>query len=153
MNSSADLARLCCDPFDSTIEFVELAPERYGKSVMWWSPRRNLRLRGRDTLLAYLLAMRRAMEELACERVRAWLTDTRGVDESVVTFTYRGNGIAGLAAVEGARIELARVRVLTIEAGVIAAEECLETWTVLADIADGSLARADGSPWAIRQIR
>lgn len=55
----------------------------------------------------------------------------RLITEYCVRFVYAGDGIEGLSLAAGDRVELERLRILCMAGRRIAAETCIETWTVL----------------------
>ena len=52
-------------------------------------------------------------------------------DEFVARFCYAGDGIDRVDLRPGAEVELERLRILTLNNGLVTLETAIETWTVL----------------------
>jgi hypothetical protein len=119
-------------------QVIARATARYLPDVQWTAPRRGLSIRGRDALVALLCSEAAAMHGAQLQPLRTARTGAGLVEESSIRFVYAGTGIAGLPLAAGARVELGRVRLITLRHGRIAEEACIETWS--------ALPAADGSP-------
>jgi hypothetical protein len=126
------------DPVSLALQWLQqpgdwplVAAALYDAAVCWRAPARGLLIEGRDAVLAQLRDDARrfaAAEQVVLRRVVA---GERLIDESVLTFIYPADGIAGVELTAGDRIELKRTRLLSFAGGLIVDELNLETWTVL----------------------
>lgn len=103
----------------------------YAPGVVWEAPRRGLTWVGRDKVVEKLLREAAAMQGLQFTRLRQSAQDARLIDEFVARFIYSGEGIDNLQLPGGAQVELQRLRILTLEDGMVVAETAIETWTAL----------------------
>jgi hypothetical protein len=103
----------------------------YAPDVVWAAPRREVIWVGREQVVHKLLQEAAAMQGLQFTRLRQNACDSRVIDEFVARFTYAGTGIDRLDAPAGARMELQRLRILTLADGLVKLETAIETWTAL----------------------
>lgn len=119
------------DTLDFPIALVARIREQYAPDVVWEAPRRGIVWSGRDQVLAGLLREAAAMGDLCHTQVRLAVRDGQVTDEFVARFTCRGAGIERMDLPQGARVELVRLRILSIEDGLVTQETAIETWTLL----------------------
>lgn len=103
----------------------------YAPDVVWAAPRRGVTWTGRDQVVQKLLQEAAAMQDLQFTRLRQNAAEGRIIDEFVARFTYAGEGIDRLDLPAGARVELQRLRILTVADGLVRMETAIETWTEL----------------------
>lgn len=112
--------------------------ELYAPEVRWLAPRRNLSRQGRELVTASLQREAESMQVIDFSRVRRLAGSTKIIDEYAVRFIYAGQGIDGVSFAAGDHVELERLRVLTLDQGLVNCETCIETWTLLARRATSS---------------
>ncbi len=103
----------------------------YAPGVVWAAPRRGITWVGRDQVVEKLLREAAAMRNLQFTRLRQNSGEARIIDEFVARFTYGGEGIDNLDLPAGARVELQRLRILTLADEMVMLETAIETWTAL----------------------
>lgn len=104
---------------------------QYAPNVIWEAPRRGITWIGRDAVLAQLLREAAAMQNMRFTRLRQVVGDVQITDEFVARFCYAGDGIDRVDLRPGAEVELERLRILTLNNGLVTLETAIETWTVL----------------------
>lgn len=120
------------DPgLESLLVALEATRDLYTPDVIWTAPRRGIAWHGRDQVMRGLLREAAAMCDAELTVLGRRGGDERVIDEYCVRFLYAGDGIEGVPLRAGDRVELERVRVLGLHGAQIAAETCIETWTVL----------------------
>lgn len=103
----------------------------YAPDVVWAAPRRGVTWVGREQVVQKLLQEAAAMQGLQFTRLRQNACDGRVIDEFVARFCYAGEGIERLELPAGTRVELQRLRILTLADGLVKLETAIETWTAL----------------------
>lgn len=120
------------DPgLDSLLAAVGATREMYTHDVTWSAPRRGVSWQGRTRVLRGLLEEAAAMCDAELTMLGRRGGGERLITEYCVRFVYAGDGIEGLSLAAGDRVELERLRILCMAGRRIAAETCIETWTVL----------------------
>ena len=110
---------------------IESLWEVYADGVRWIAPRRGVERVGREAVIRGLLKEAASMREPFFTHLRRSQCGPQVFDEYAVRFVLAGDGIEGVALRQGAHVELERLRILTLEAGRVVAETCIETWSVL----------------------
>jgi hypothetical protein len=103
----------------------------YAPDVVWTAPRRGVIWKGREQVVEKLLREAAAMRCLSFTRLRQNAGEARIIDECVARFSYAGEGIDSLDLPAGAQVELQRLRILTLDEGLVKSETAIETWTLL----------------------
>jgi|ERR1700752_239818 len=110
---------------------VEKALALFTDDVVWESPVRKLRLRGKA---AAAENYRRMFESFKVEDVvnlQRFATEDRVVDDSVITVVLTGNGVLNAPVPIGSRAEIRLFHVFEMRAGKISRELVFENWRVL----------------------
>jgi len=116
---------------DAYPSFLGAARELYANNVKWTAPARGIERVGREEVIRNLLREAGAMQEPDYTALRRCVTERQIIDEYAIRFVYAGQGIDNAPAERGDFVELKRVRILELSSGRIAAETCIENWTVL----------------------
>jgi SnoaL-like domain len=116
---------------DFAQHLIATAQTTYAPDVEWSAPRRELVVTGRDAVVRLLLREAAAMENAQFTSLRRSVSDNQVIDEYTIRFVYAGSGIAGLACKGGEAVELERLRILSLDNGLIVKETCIEQWTPL----------------------
>jgi len=103
----------------------------YANDAVWHAPGRGLVWRGREAILGGLA--REAALMRADRMVRSCCVQQGSLllKEFVKEFDYLGGQIDRLELPVGCRIQLQRLRVLTLIDSLVMAETCFESWRVL----------------------
>lgn len=116
---------------DLAQQLIATAQVPYAPEVEWSAPRRELVVRGREAVERLLLTEAAAMQGARFTSLRRSVNDSQIIDEYAIRFVYAGCGIARLDCRGGELVELERVRILSIDNGLIVRETCIEQWTPL----------------------
>lgn len=116
---------------DFPLGLIDQFRASYAQDVVWEAPRRGVTWKGRDAVVANLLREAAAMLKVSYTRLRRNTGDAQIIDEFVARFSYAGEGIENLDAPAGTKVELQRIRILTLENRLVLQETAIETWTVL----------------------
>ncbi len=116
---------------DPLLAALGAARDMYTADVTWSAPRRGVTWQGRSRVLRGLLDEAAAMCDAELTMLGRRGSGGRLITEYCVRFVYAGDGIEGLSLAAGDRVELERLRILSMAGRRIAAETCIETWTVL----------------------
>jgi hypothetical protein len=111
--------------------FLLAARDLYDTNVTWVAPSRDLRLKGRDSVVRQQLREAASMRDPEFTFLRRNCNDHQIIDEFAVRFFYSGEGIDRAPAKANDFVELKRVRILDVHAGKVTHETCIENWTVL----------------------
>lgn len=116
------------DPFAQCPPMQDL----YADDAVWHAPGRGLVWRGREEVLGGLA--REAVLMKADRMVRSSCVQQGSLllKEFVKEFDYLGGQVDRLVLPVGSRIQLQRLRILTVVDSLVMAETCLESWRVLA---------------------
>ena len=110
---------------------IESLRDLYADDVRWIAPRRGVERVGREAVIRNLLREAASMLEPRFTHLRRSQCGSQVFDEYAVRFILAGDGIEGVVLRQGDHVELERLRILTLEAGLIVVETCIETWSVL----------------------
>ncbi|MFL6549244.1 MAG: hypothetical protein ACJ8OJ_11155 [Povalibacter sp.] len=111
--------------------FLLAARDLYDANVTWVAPSRDIRLKGRDSVVRQQLREAASMREPEFTFLRRNCNERQIIDEFAVRFFYSGDGIDRAPVMAGDFVELKRVRILDVQAGKVTHETCIENWTVL----------------------
>jgi len=125
----------CNVPYQPVLEahsnFMLAARDLYAANVVWYAPARGVQRVGREEVIRHMLREASGMHDPEFTFLRRSSSDRQIIDEFAVRFVYAGEGIDCAPAQRGDFVELKRVRILDVQAGKVAAETCIENWTVL----------------------
>jgi len=117
-------------------ELVEAQCRQYDDDVEWSAPRRGISVRGRDAVRRFLLDEIDSMSCASITELRAQQSSVQAIREYSVRFRYPGAGIVGVEFPTGARLELERLSIATLDVRSRIVRECaIETWTWLLEVA------------------
>lgn len=116
---------------DFPLGLIDQFRASYAPDVVWEAPRRGLIWEGRDQVVANLLKEAAAMHKVSYTRLRRTSGDAQIIDEFVARFAYAGEGIQNLDVPAGTKVELQRIRILTLHERLVTQETAIETWSVL----------------------
>lgn len=116
---------------DLAQQLIATAQATYAPDVEWSAPRREIVVNGRDAVVRLLLKEAAAMENAQFTSLRRSVNDNQVIDEYAIRFVYAGSGIARLDCRAGEVVELERLRILSLDNGLIVKETCIEQWTPL----------------------
>ena len=128
---------------ESHSNFMLAARNLYAANVVWSAPARGVQLIGREEVIRHLLREASGMHDPEFTFLRRNTSERQIIDEFAVRFVFAGEGIDGAPADRGDFVELKRVRILDLQAGKVAAETCIENWTVLLPAAATTRAARD----------
>lgn len=103
----------------------------YAPNATWTAPAREIRICGREAVIRHLLCEASAMQEPEFSFLRRSVNERQIIDEYAVRFVYAGAGLDNTPIDGGDFVELKRVRILDLAAGLVTQETCIENWTVL----------------------
>jgi len=116
---------------DAHSNFLMAARDLYLPNVVWLAPCREIRRVGREEVIRHLLREAGGMQDPDYMFLRRSSNERQIIDEFAVRFVYAGEGIDKAPAAAGDLVELKRVRILELHGSKVAAETCIENWTVL----------------------
>lgn len=117
-------------------ELIERQCRQYDDDVEWSAPRRGISVRGRDAVRRFLLDEIESMPGASFTELRSQQSSEQVTREYSVRFRYTGSGIAGVEFPAGARLELERLSIATLDGrGWILRECAIDTWTSLPAVA------------------
>jgi hypothetical protein len=119
------------DILDAHNNFLTAARDLYLPDVVWLAPCREIRRVGREEVIRHLLREAGGMQDPEYTFLRRNSNDRQIIDEFAVRFVYAGEGIDRAPVAAGDVVELKRVRILQLQGNKVAAETCIENWTVL----------------------
>jgi len=119
------------DILDAHHNFLAAARDLYLPNVVWTAPNRDIRRVGREDVIRNLLREAGGMQDPEYTFLRRNANERQIIDEFAVRFVYAGDGIDNAPAAAGDFVELKRVRILELHGSRVAAETCIENWTVL----------------------
>jgi len=119
------------DILDAHPNFLTAARDLYLPNVVWAAPSRDIRRVGREDVIRNLLREAGGMQDPEYTFLRRNANERQIIDEFAVRFVYAGDGIDNAPAAAGDFVELKRVRILELHGNKVAAETCIENWTVL----------------------
>ena len=119
------------DILDAHPNFLTAARDLYLPHVVWAAPSRDIRRVGREDVIRHLLREAGGMQDPEYTFLRRNANERQIIDEFAVRFVYAGDGIDNAPASAGDFVELKRVRILELQGSKVAAEMCIENWTVL----------------------
>jgi hypothetical protein len=111
--------------------FLLAARDLYDADVTWVAPARDLRLKGRDSVVRQQLREAASMRDPEFTFLRRNCNERQIIDEFAVRFVYAGEGMDRAPVSAGDFVELKRVRILDVQAGRVTHETCIENWTIL----------------------
>ena len=116
---------------DAHCNFLGAAREMYAADVKWSAPARRIERMGREEVIRHLLREAGGMHDADYTSLRRCVNERQIIDEFAVRFRFAGEGIDNAPVERGDFVELKRVRIMELAAGKVAAETCIENWTVL----------------------
>jgi hypothetical protein len=116
---------------DAHHTFLLAIRDLYAANVKWSAPCRSVTRVGREEVVQHLLREASAMQDAEYTVLRRNAGERQIIDEYAVRFVYAGAGIENAPVGAGDFVELKRVRILELASGKVAAETCIENWTVL----------------------
>ena len=116
---------------DAHHNFLLAIRDLYAADVKWCAPGRCVTHVGREEVVRHLLREASAMQDPEYTVLRRNAGERQIIDEYAVRFVYVGQGIDNAPVDAGDLVELKRVRILELASGKVAAETCIENWTVL----------------------
>lgn len=124
---------------------VEKALELYTDDVVWESPVRNLVFRGKAEAGENYRRMFASFAVEGFETLQRFATEDRVVDDSVVTLTVVGDGVANAPVPVGARAEIRLLHIFEMRGGKISRELVFEHWRELQPAVSQFPVRAEAS--------
>jgi hypothetical protein len=113
------------------VEDFQFVRDSYAPDVKWSARGRGLECRGREAILRLLSREAAAMQEPEFTLLRRSSSAGQSIEEFAIRFVYTGSGIDNAPIAAGDVVELKRVRIRELAAGLIRTENCIENWTVL----------------------
>ena len=110
---------------------VDRALELFTDDIVWESPARNLFFRGKEAAGENYRRMFDSFAVEGFETLQRFATEERVVDDSVVTVTLVGDGVANAPVPVGTRVEIRLLHVFEMRGGKISRELVFENWRVL----------------------
>jgi hypothetical protein len=124
-------ARRVLDALDEPARWPDRAVGWCAPQVRWQCPARGLAAEGAAGVRARWIDDASLIDATPPVTLRRSICGARVFHESVVGVVVPRGGVPGLAMAAGTRVELKRLRVLTLEGGAIVDERVLETWSAL----------------------
>ncbi|HEY4366500.1 MAG TPA: hypothetical protein VGN07_04640 [Steroidobacteraceae bacterium] len=119
------------DILDAHSNFLMAARYLYLPNVVWHAPSRDIRRVGREEVIRHLLREAGGMQDPDHTFLHRNSNERQIIDEFAVRFVYAGEGIDRAPVAAGDLVELKRVRILELHGNKVAAETCVENWTVI----------------------
>ncbi len=107
---------------------VDSILDLYADGVVFEVPGRGIRLEGKEAIRANYLAMWPAMSEVSLRPIERFATETRVVDDMMVSMRLVGPGMANAPVPIGSRVELRLLHIFDMRDGLIEREQVIELW-------------------------
>ena len=125
---AANLAVVEAHFHSEAVNEVERALELFTDDIVWESPVRGLRLRGKEEAGANYRRMFASFAVEGFETLERFATQDRVVDDSRVTVTLVGDGVVNAPVPVGTRAEIRLLHIFEMRGGKISRELVFEHW-------------------------
>lgn len=125
---TANLAVVEAHFHSEAVNEVERALELFTDDIVWESPVRGLRLRGKEETGENYRRMFASFAVEGFQTLQRFATEDRVVDDSVITITLVGDGVVNAPVPVGTKVEIRLLHIFEMRGGKISRELVFEHW-------------------------